>query len=476
MFDAFVTFQARLQPRALAIIAPGRTATYAELEADVNRFALGLRGLGVTPASGVVSIQLANTYLAHVALLALARLGVSSSPAGDPAADLRLNDRLGAQADNLLPLSAGWIAATLEAEPLPVAPVRGDLDAVGRVMLSSGTTRQPRRLAQSWRMVDANARNALATYTAGRMGRWVAFTGMDTMIGQSMTLSAWAVGATVVVDMAIEELADQLDILEPTIIGMTPAQLRGLLRSLPAGFAIRPGLRVMTGGSGLPAAVAREARLRLSPDVCIGYGATECGVIAFADAALLDTIPGVAGYAVPDMRVEVVDGDGVPVESGEQGEIRIRSPRAARAYIGDPEASARVFRDGALYPGDLGRLMPDGLLVIDGRVDERMIVGSRKILPGVIEDVALTCPGVIDAAAFAAPDAQGIDQCWLAVVRGEGFTRETLVALLRAQGPALPPVRFAWSDEIPRNAMGKVERARLREGATSVLAAGETPR
>jgi long-chain acyl-CoA synthetase len=167
--------------------------------------------------------------------------------------------------------------------------------------------------------------------------------------------------------------------------------------------------------------------------------------------------------------VEVVDPAGAPLPQGIQGEIRLSGERVARTYVGAPKESAAAFRDGGFYPGDLGRLLPGDLLVIDGRVDDRMNLGGFKFLPGPLDEEALSCPGVVDAAAFAAPDADGLDECWLAVVRGEGFERGRLVDQLARHGNGFPTVRFAWTEEIPRNAMGKVDRRRLRDETLAVL-------
>ena len=109
-----------------------------------------------------------------------------------------------------------------------------------------------------------------------------------------------------------------------------------------------------------------------------------------------------------------------------------------------------------------------GRLVLEGRVDDRMNLGGFKFMPAALETPALECPGVIDCAAFAAPGARGIDHCWLAVVATPGFDRESLAAHL-AGYRGLPSNRFAWIDEIPRNAMGKVERAKLRDALMAVL-------
>ena len=472
MFDAFVTFQARMKPRATAIVAPARAATYGELEDDVNRLAAGLRGLGVTPARGATALRIGDPYLKHLAFLALARLGVVSAPADDAGADLELTDYDEPEAAGRILLKPAWIAAVFAAEPRPVTPVRGPPETVIRVMLSSGSTRAPRRVAKTWRSMESSALTVGTSYLSGKGGLWIATTGLDSMLGQNFAITAWAIGAAVGVGFAVEDLGVRLDEVAPTVLGMTPVQLQMMLTWLPKDLRPLPDLRIITGGSGLSPAVAKATRLRLTPDLMVAYGATECGAVSMGDASVLDQAAGATGYLHPDAEVEILDADGRPLAPGEPGEVRIRNPRLATGYIGDPEASAGAFRDGWFHPGDVGRLLPSGVLVIDGRTDERMIVNGRKFLPNLLEEVALAVPGVVDCAAFAVPDAAGHDICWLAAVTAEGFNRATLAAAIAAKGDSLPPVRFAWTDAIPRNAMGKIERTRLREEALAVLRGG----
>ena len=140
-------------------------------------------------------------------------------------------------------------------------------------------------------------------------------------------------------------------------------------------------------------------------------------------------------------------------------------------YLDDPEETATRFRDGWFHPGDVGRRLPDGRLVLEGRIDDRMNLGGFKFMPAALETPALECPGVLDCAAFAAPDAQGLDRCWLAVVAVPGFDRDSL-AIHLSGFEGLPENRFAWIDAIPRNAMGKVERGKLREALIAALGQG----
>ena len=457
MFDAFVAFRARLQPRAPALITRGARVSFADLDVHVDKVAAALAGEGLSAASGVVAMDVADAYNEMVLLLALARLRVASTPGYDARADLRFSQ------------TPGWFNRAYAADHRRMEPAATDPDGLGRVLLSSGTTQSPRRVGLTWRMIDANVRNAATLWLAGLSGRWVPVTGLDSMAGLVTTLTAWSTGATVATGWGFEGLPAMLEEIEPSFLVFTPAHLRDLLSQLPPGFKPRPGLRVLLGGSLTPRALAQEARLRLTPDLRIIYGSTECSAMAHFDAARLDETPGAVGYPGPDVRVEILDEAGAPLPRGEIGEVRIVCPRSAQAYLGDPEASARTFRNGGFHPGDLGRLTPEGLLILEGRIDDRMSVGGRKIMPHTIEEAALACPGVADAAAFAAPDDLGMDQLYLAVVQGEGFERERLVATLQGLPGVWPPVRFAWIVQIPRNAMGKIERVRLRSEAMAAL-------
>ena len=395
MFDSFVTFRARIQPRSQALITRGARASFAALDVHGDKVAAALAAEGLSPASGVVAMDVNDAYNEMVLLLALARLRIASTPGYDARADLRFG------------LDAAWFNRAYAGEHRRLEPASADPDALGRVLLSSGTTRAPRRVGLTWRMIDANVRNAATLWLAGLSGRWVPATGLDSMAGLVTTLTAWSTGASVVTGWGFEDLPAMLEQIEPSFLVFTPAHLRELLARLPPDFAPRRSLRVLVGGSLMPRALAQEARLRLTPDLRIIYGSTECSAMAHFDAARLDEAPGAVGYPGPDVRVEILDEAGGLLPSGEVGEVRIVCPRSAQAYLDDPEASARTFRNGGFHPGDLGRLTPEGLLVLEGRIDERMNVGGRKIMPHTIEEAALACPGVVDAAAFAAPDQQG---------------------------------------------------------------------
>ncbi|MBL8552789.1 MAG: acyl--CoA ligase [Phenylobacterium sp.] len=471
MFDAYVRDHAHWNPRAPAVISPGRTAGYAEFDADIDRCGAALAEFGVTPAIGVVSVLVDDPYLLLLVLAALARLGVVSSPYNDDAADLRLTDAGGAAPRPPARfLTREWQAAMFARAATPLPQLDLDPTATGRVMLSSGTTQAPRRLPLSWRRLGIGNHATLHSYLHGRVGTCIPLLGVDAMMGFSLLMGAWSIGAALTGGVTLEDLPGRLERLPPGVLSLTPAQLRQLLAILPPGFQPQPGWRVACGGSLLPPALAREARLRLTPDIRVIYGATEAGLSLVGDAADLEAFPGAVGYPPAGAIVEIVGDDGVPLPPGEPGHLRVRGDRMLSGYLGDPKATAERFRDGWFITGDVARRLADGRVVLEGRADDRMNLGGLKVMPAAIEEPALECPGVLDAACFAVPGPDGLDRAWLAVATVPGFDRDSLLAHL-ATYPAIPVPSFAWTEEIPRNDMGKVDRNRLREAVLGALAA-----
>lgn len=472
MFDRPIRDFAHWTPRAPALILPNRRVGYAEFNADIDRMGRALFDIGVRPERGITSLRVSSAYLNRVMLCALARLGVISSPKEDDAADLKLvlvsEDQPAVAGDDAINLDMGWVDDALKAPHRPLPILYPDADAVVRVQLSSGTTKQAKRVAVTWRRTESITLGNISIYSGPAREIWVPLTGSDSLMGYSMGVCAWRLGAATAGGTRIERLHEMMEAFATGIVVVTPTHLRKILESLPPDFRPRPGWRLQAGGSLLPHVLAQEAAMRLSPDIWIGYGATESSCLATGPALAQADSPGAVGVVVAGAEVDIVDEAGTPLAEGEFGELRVRGTRTADGYLGDPEASAAVFRDGWYYTRDLAKRLADGRIVIEGRLDERMNLGGRKFMPAILERPAMECAGVIDCAAFAVPDAEGMDQVWLAVTAEPGFDRNGLAVHLDRYGH-LPPSRFAWIDEIPRNEMGKVERAKLRDAVLSAL-------
>jgi len=130
--------------------------------------------------------------------------------------------------------------------------------------------------------------------------------------------------------------------------------------------------------------------------------------------------------------------------------------------VGKPRNAEGVFKDGWFYPGDLGTITPDRLLIIAGREKAIINVGGNKINPETIEAVLLSYAGVVHGGAFCRANAAGMDEVW-AVVTGRA---DLDVQGLRTHCARLLPTLFVPAhivkvDDLPRNDMGRIIRSKL---------------
>lgn len=145
MFDGFIRDHAYLTPRAAAVVTPERTISYAEFNADIDRFSATIGDLGVTARTNVVSVALDNPYLTYVLIAALARLRVATSPFNDPGAEVRLTEaRPGAGDDSpgprLIVLHPEWIARVLATQPTPLPVLEIDPEAAPSDSTTAGSS------------------------------------------------------------------------------------------------------------------------------------------------------------------------------------------------------------------------------------------------------------------------------------------------------------------------------------------------
>jgi malonyl-CoA/methylmalonyl-CoA synthetase len=177
--------------------------------------------------------------------------------------------------------------------------------------------------------------------------------------------------------------------------------------------------------------------------------------------------PGTVGLALPGTEIRIVDKLGDPVPQGEVGMILVRGPNVFRGYWRLSERTRADFRpDGFFVTGDLGRMDLDGYLSIVGRSKELVITGGLNVYPREVETSLNALPGVGDSAVFGLPHPD-LGEGVTAVVVADGvreLTEAGLLALLEDRLAKFKrPKRILFVDEIPRNAMGKVQKTRLRE-------------
>ena len=237
-----------------------------------------------------------------------------------------------------------------------------------------------------------------------------------------------------------------------------------------ADFDISSLRSVAIGGAPLRPATLELAQRLLGQRLRIGhgYGMTEAhGSVTMNAGRALAERPGSVGTAHPLLDIKVVDSAGAEVAAGRRGEIVIRGVTVTPGYWADPDATASAMRDGWLYTGDLGAFDDEGYLYLQDRLKDLIIRGGENIATIEIEHCLAEHPAVGEAAVFGVPDVDLGERIGAAVVLADGADvsvvelQEFVTAKLGR--PRTPEKVWITSVPLPRNDLGKVPKARLRE-------------
>lgn len=237
------------------------------------------------------------------------------------------------------------------------------------------------------------------------------------------------------------------------------------LRTLTA-----PGM----GGADSPPEVVQLFRERFGGEVIIGYGMTEAPTAVTWTDGSVPKGPGLCGLPIPQIEIEILDESGGMLPDGEIGEICVRPNRKGEfagvytpmlGYWCNPEASAKALVGGRYHTGDLGLLETDGNLYIRGRRNELILRGGANIYPAEVERVLRLHPEVVEAAVLGIPDERLGERVAAVVQRSPGSMLDEAamkehVAREVARYKVPEFVRFV--DEMPRNAMNKIVKPKLK--------------
>lgn len=238
------------------------------------------------------------------------------------------------------------------------------------------------------------------------------------------------------------------------------------------------GLRLMVSGSAaLPVATLERWREITGHTLLERYGMTEIGM-ALSNPLRGERRPGHVGLPLPGVEARIVDDAGTPVAPGGQGEIEVRGPQVFREYWGRPEETAASFRGGWFRTGDEACLGEGGYYRILGRRSVDIVkTGGYKVSALEVEELYRAHPGIRDLAVVGVPHPEWGEQLRAAWVPAGGAPGGDPAAAPATGAPGLPDTAAlrAWGKErlapykvphaflrvpaLPRNAMGKVQKA-----------------
>jgi o-succinylbenzoate---CoA ligase len=336
------------------------------------------------------------------------------------------------------------------------------------VVATSGTGGTPKVVELGMDAVRVSALASSTALGAGPGDRWLCCLPLHGVAGLAVLARAWHTGVPVEVHQRFDPAAVAAAAGRATLVSLVPTMLRRLLAAGdgPAGFR-----RILLGGGPLPADLLQAA------------AAAKVGLVR--TYGLTETFGGVVhdGHPLDGVELSVGGSGGLkdrpPVEGDNDGEIQVRGPMLFRRYRGDPARTAAVLRDGWLRTGDLGRLEPDGRLVVLGRREDLVISGGVKVHPVEVEAVLAAHPAVAEAAVAGRPDPEWGQRVAAFVVPRDPADPPTLAELrafaLERLAAAKAPRELVLLPALPRGPSGKLLRRLLPDGRAQEAPAAASP-
>ena len=474
----------------------GGDISYGTLDAVVGRMAAALAELGVTAGDRVatqVDKSVASIYL-YLACLRIGAVYVPINTANTAAeveyflgdsspkiAIVRPQDHaalapaaLAAGVSHLLTLDAAGqgsfadylsVCATSAFAPAPVDLPAG---ALASIVYTSGTTGRSKGAMLT--------RGNLASNSVTLAAAWH-FSADDVLLH---TLPLFHVHGLFAALNTVLAAGASLIVLPgfdaPTALGLLPSatvfmgvptyytrflQLPELSRERTASIRL-----FVSGSAPLLAETHREFEARTGHVILERYGMTETLMNA-SNPYEGRRLPGAVGPALPGVEIRIVkpDTDQTEVTRETVGAIEVRGPNVCAGYWGAPEKTRLEFReDGWFKTGDVGRIDVDGYLHIVGRAKDLVITGGYNVYPKEVETEIDAIPGVIESAVIGVPHPDFGEGVTAVVVLGDSALDErTLIASLQTRLARYKvPKRVLIVAELPRNAMGKVQKNVLR--------------
>ncbi len=473
-----ILFQCSRQPPAAAICVPGSgisLISYRRLERFVHNISRRLHGFGF-PAGAVVALDLQDVIFHVAVMLALTRLGIAtiSMREGQDSLPVKIDalitDSKSAVGSHAIYADLEWTEGDglpLEQHVLPQTKP-GDLC---RLILTSGTTKTPKAVGLSHELVAGRIARHLSVFGNRFVdcSRFYCDVPVSSSLGfQFLIYTLWRGGTIFFPGKSFESTLPVLDQYKVQSIVGSPGGFETLLRW----FDIVPSYQsnietLLCAGDVLSRTLSNRMRSRICSHLVTFYGSTEAGVSASAHGHEILDMPRAVGFVTPDVEIKIVDPTGKEMPPNREGRVRIKSVYAVDRYFQDSGESEQVFRDGWFYPGDLGRLERDGLLIITGREQSALNLGGDKVNPEMIELVLSQFNGVTEAAAFAGRTEYGNAEIWAAIVSKEPLDQQSLASYCSARMPRpFVPAKFYFVQSLPRNEMGKIDRKKLGELAS----------
>lgn len=461
-----------------------RSLSYPQLHAEVGALAAALARAGVERGDRVAlsmqrHVRLAVTLLAVMAAGACAcvlepRLGpqetrrrfamtgmrwilLDASAVGDPGLD-ELDGVRRLDLDDLeVGGHAGWCLDIDPASP-------------GFLLFTSGSSGRPKGVLQSHRGLLANARGVMRHTGLGAGDRLLHVMPLYHTNGVNNQLLAplWAGAAVHLVGrFRADEMPGAFERVRPTIVTGVPTMYSRMLDEPFSPGSLQSIRMLRCGSAPISEALHRRIEERFGKPLVVSYGLSEATCTSTMNPPAARRI-GSVGTVLEGQDVFLLDAEGRRVtRAGADGEICIAGPALMLGYLVEGGDAAPQPVGEMLRTGDLGRFDDEGYLQITGRLKDVIIRGGENLSPNLIEGVLAKVPGVRACCVVGMPDHDLGEVPMAFVVRaaddaGRQLDEHRLGEAVVAELSRIhKPVAYRYLDQLPENAVGKVDRKAL---------------
>jgi malonyl-CoA/methylmalonyl-CoA synthetase len=447
------------------LLSDGAAVSYAQLEAGAAVVAGHLVAEGVQPGDRV-GLQVEKSVDAVMIYLGVLKAGAVFLPLNSAYTPAEVAYFVGDAEPAVFVIdAAAFMAEARKAAPLAEAVERND-SQLASLIYTSGTTGRSKGAMLSH---GALAANAMALHEA-----W-GFTPDDVLLhalpifhvhGLFVAMHcAFLSGAPMVWLPKFDDAQVLAGLARSTVMMGVPTFYTRLLANPAFARESTANVRVFISGSApLLESTFAEFEQRTGQRILERYGMSEA-VIITTNPLNGERVPGSVGFPLPGVELRI-GGD------GDTGVIQIRGPSVFSGYWRMPERTAEELTiDGFFITGDVGRLDEEGRVWISGRAKDLIISGGYNVYPKEVELVLDELPGVVESAVVGVPHpdfGEGV----VAVVIGEGDEASMISEVRRHLAPYKSPKRIMFVAELPRNAMGKVQKNLLRDRYADLFKAG----
>ena len=352
--------------------------------------------------------------------------------------------------------------------------VQGKPADIEAIFYTSGTTGKPKGAMLSNRMVIVHGESTIQALHMTPEDRHICVLPMAHLFSQDLVIvPALFSGGTIYIvrQFDAEKVLSLLAEKKITVMAGVNTMYARMVEVPNAKEYNLSSLRsVIAGAAALSAEVSRKFKEIFNIDILPGYGSTETSVVTLTPPGGPIKV-GSIGKRILGIRVSIQNENGIPLPTGEAGELMVGEDCVMAGYINLPEATKETFKGGWFSTGDITTMDEDGYIYIVGRKKEMINTSGYSVFPKEVEDIMSRLEKIKEVAVVGLPDeVRGEIVAAFVVPAEQSLTEEEVLSFCKDNLAVYKiPRRVQFLQDLPKTSTGKIEKVALRERYAKTL-------